>query len=220
MKNKKKIILIIIASLLLAGFLAVIGMNFFVKNKTKDRIISITEAAKLNDVDCVLVLGCQVKENGVPSHMLEDRLKSAIVLYKENPNLKIVMSGDHTGDYNEVKVMKEYAAREGVATEDIFLDHAGYCTYDSIYRMKNTFDAEKIIIISQEYHLYRALYLAEAFGIEAYGVEAVPNVYSGQIFRDIREILARIKDVFTAEFKPLPAVYGDKISLKGNGNNT
>ena len=216
----KKKLIIIILSVIAVILILVLTMNFCFTEKVKNRIIPLSEAAKISDIDCVLVLGCQVKENGVPSHMLEDRLLSAINLYKENPNLKIVMSGDHTGDYNEVKVMKEYAVKMGVNSEDIYLDHAGYSTYESIYRIKNTFDADKIIIVTQKYHLYRALYLAEAFEIEAFGVESAENTYQGQIFREIREILARIKDTYMASAKPLPEVYGDKISLKESGNKT
>ena len=127
---------------------------------------------------------------------------------------------DGRSDYNEVGTMKEYAVNEGVPSEDIFMDHAGFSTYESLYRAKEIFGADRIIIVSQEYHLYRALYIAKALGIEAYGVSADLRSYSGQYKRDLREILARNKDFILAITKPVPSVLGDSISLDGSGDVT
>ena len=175
----------------------------------------------MENIDCILVLGCGVKDNGAPSDMLRDRLNRSVDLYKNNAAPKLLMSGDHgKTNYNEVGTMKNFAVDSGIASEDVFMDHAGFSTYESIYRAKVIFGAEKIIIVSQEYHLYRALHIAESFGIEAYGVAADYHVYSGQAFREVREVLARAKDFFTSIFKPEPTYLGEFISIKGDGNLT
>ena len=172
------------------------------------------------EADCILVLGAGIKNNK-PSLMLHDRLETAISLYQQGKAKKIVMSGDH-GDkyYNKVGVMKNYAIEKGIPSNDIFMDHAGFSTYESLYRIQNIFQAKKIIIVTQDYHLYRALYIANSLGIEAKGVSATTMNYKGQITRDIREIAARCKDFFTCIKKPLPTYLGDKISLDGNGDST
>jgi len=131
------------------------------------------------------------------------------------------MSGDHgTVEYDEVNAMKQYAIEKGIDSEQIFMDHAGFSTYESIYRAKEIFGAERVVIITQEYHLYRALYIADALGLEAYGVASDQRTYSGQTMRDVREILARNKDFLTSLFKPKPTYLGETISLDGSGDVT
>jgi len=131
------------------------------------------------------------------------------------------MSGDHgTVEYDEVNAMKQYAIEKGIDSEEIFMDHAGFSTYESIYRAKEIFGAERVVIITQEYHLYRALYIADALGLEAYGVASDQRTYSGQTMRDVREILARNKDFLTSLFKPKPTYLGETISLDGSGDVT
>ena len=151
----------------------------------------------------------------------EDRLLEGISLYKNGAASKIIVSGDHGREnYDEVNAMKKFLIERGIPSEDIFMDHAGFSSYDSIYRAKEIFGAKKIIIVTQEYHLYRCLYIANALEIEAYGVASNPREYSGQIVRDIREILARNKDVIKCIFKPVPTYLGDSISVSGNGDIT
>ena len=153
--------------------------------------------------------------------MLEDRLRRSVELYYSDAAPKLLMSGDHgTVPYNEVQAMKQYALDHNVTPADIFMDHAGFSTYESIYRAKDIFQAKKIIIVTQEYHLYRALYIANALGIEAYGVNADYRNYSGQFARDIREILARNKDFLTSIFQPEPTYRGEAIPIWGDGNLT
>ena len=100
------------------------------------------------------------------------------------------------------------------------MDHAGFSTYESIYRAKEIFKAKKIIIVTQKYHLYRALYIANKLGLEAYGISADKKEYSGQIKREIREILARNKDIIQTIIKPKPTYLGEPIPVSGNGNIT
>ena len=214
-------ILILLASLAALGAAVVFGINAWVVHSGGQYILTPEEAASLSDVDCILVLGCGVWDDGRPSHMLEDRLKRGVSLYNSGAAPKLLMSGDHGREnYDEVNTMKNYAIEAGVSSEDIFMDHAGFSTYESMYRAKDIFCAEKIIIVSQQYHLYRAIYTARALGIEAYGVAADYRSYSGQLYRDIREILARDKDFFVAIFQPDYPYGGETIPVSGNGNLT
>ncbi len=215
----KKIIIIFVTTILL-GILLVFGINFYVVFSTKNQIIENIENINLQDIDCILILGAGIWEDK-PSHMLEDRLLEGISLYKNGISSKIIMSGDHgREEYDEVNIMKKFAIEKGVPSNDIFMDHAGFATYDSIYRAKEIFKSKKILIVTQEYHLHRALYIANSLGLEAYGVPSNPRKYGGQFFREIREILARNKDFVKCIFKPEPTYLGESIPVSGNGDIT
>lgn len=203
------------------GIVTVFGINAWVKGSVSERIVTQEAAAALEDVDCIVVLGCQVRDDGSPSHMLEDRLKRGVALYDLGAAPKLLMSGDHgTKEYDEVDAMKQYAVDAGVASVDVFMDHAGFSTYETVYRAKEIFGADKILIVTQEYHLYRALYIADALEIEAYGVASDYREYSGQTGRDIREVLARIKDFAMSIFQPEPTYLGETIPITGSGELT
>ena len=209
-----------IIMLILIFVVSVLAINFFVKIVTKNRILKKEEYSKLENIDCIIVLGAGIWGDK-PSPMLEDRLKEAISLYNQNISSKIIMSGDHgKEDYDEVNIMKEYAIEQGVKSEDIFMDHAGFSTYESMYRAKEVFEANKVVIVTQKYHLYRALYIAKQLGIEAYGVNSDPRKYVGEIYREAREIIARDKDFIKCIFKPQPKYLGETIPVNGNGNIT
>lgn len=213
------LIAVVVAGVLGAG--AVFGVNAWVKGSVEDRILSQQQAAELEDVDCIVVLGCWVRDDGTPSHMLEDRLKQSVALYQQGAAPKLLMSGDHgTETYDEVATMKQYALDAGIPSENVFMDHAGFSTYETIYRAKDIFCADKIIIVTQEYHLYRALYIARELGIDAYGVSADYRDYSGQFARDVREVLARVKDFGMTILKPEPTYRGETIPITGNGDAT
>lgn len=200
--------------------IAIFSLNIYVVNNTKNEIVKEENVSNIEGVDCILILGAGIWGDK-PSPMLEDRLKEGIVLYKQGTTKKIIMSGDHSReDYDEVKIMKEYAESEGVPSEDIFMDHAGFSSYDSVYRAKEIFGVQKMIIVTQKYHLYRSLYIAKKLGIEAYGIESNLRIYPGQVFREIREILARDKDYFKCIMKPEASIMGEKISLDGSGDIT
>ena len=221
--NKRiwKRLFIVLLGLALVGGIAVLGINGYVKKSTADQIITPEKAAELTDIDCLLVLGCYVHDSGRPSDMLADRLRRGIELYQSGVAPKLLMSGDHgQKDYNEVKAMKLEAMEEGVPSEDIFMDHAGFSTYESIFRARDVFAADKIIIVTQEYHLYRALHIANALGVEAYGVAADYHTYVVQAYRELREILARNKDFATSILKPEPTYLGDVIPVSGDGDLT
>lgn len=223
MKKKKILIitLIVLACFSVIGIASVFGVNAYVKHIGGKNIITPEDATELKDVDCIIVLGCQVKDNGNPSDMLADRLTRGIELYKQGAAPKIIMSGDHgQKEYDEVNTMKQVAIDADVPSNDIFMDHAGFSTYESVYRAKEIFEADKLIIVSQEYHLYRALYIAKQLGIEAYGVNSDYHTYWGQSNREAREILARCKDFVKTIFKPQPTYLGETIPVSGDGDIT
>lgn len=218
-KITKRIMIGIMIVLLLILIIA-LTINFIVIGQTKNRILTEEQAKELQDVDCILILGAGIWGEK-PSPMLEDRLLEGIDLYKNNVSNKIIMSGDHgTKEYDEVNVMKSFAIDRDVKSEDIFMDHAGFSTYESLYRAKEIFQAKKIVIVTQKYHMYRALYIAKQLGIEAYGVNSDPREYGGQSIRELREIIARDKDCIKCIFKPEPTFLGDTIPVNGNGDVT
>ena len=212
------IVLLILAVL---GIFVLALINNHVKSVAKTRILTVDEAAKLSDVDCIIVLGCQVRADGSLSDMLHDRLARGVELYHAGAAPKLLMSGDHgQDDYDEVGAMKLFAVENGVLSEDVFMDHAGFSTYETMYRAKEIFQAKKVAIVTQEYHLYRAVYIAEQLGLEAYGVSSDLQSYRGQAKRDVREVLARCKDYVMCILKPEPTYLGDAIPVLGNGDVT
>ncbi len=223
MKTAKKILRRCFVILLILGILCGIvlcGVNLHIYNRTKSRIVTSEDAAELA-ADCILVLGAGVRADGTPSHMLEDRLLTGISLYNEGVSPKLLMSGDHGRvEYDEVNTMKDFAMEKGVPSADVFMDHAGFSTYDSLYRARDIFGAERVVIVSQGYHLYRALYVAESLGLEAVGVSADLRTYHGQAMREIRELLARTKDLVYTITKPKPVFLGEPIALMGSGDVT
>lgn len=214
----KKIIKYTIFIILISVVITIL-VNIYIIFTTKSKIKDIDKINE-KDIDCIIVLGAGIRGNG-PSPMLEDRLLTSIKLYNKNLSNKIIVSGDHGRvNYDEVNVMKNYLIEKNIPSEHIFMDHAGFSTYDSIYRAKEIFKVKKAIIVTQEYHLYRALYIAKKLDIEAYGISATNRIYGNQIKRDIRELAARIKDFIKCMFKPKPKYLGDEIPVNGNGNIT
>lgn len=219
MKKAVKIIIVILVLLFVVAATAAFSVDSFLKAKAKERIITAEEATQISDADCIIVLGCRVWSDNTPSAMLSDRLKRGVELYKAGAAPKLLMSGDHgREDYDEVNVMRKYAKEEGVDSKDIFTDHAGFSTYETMYRAKEVFKAKKVIIVTQSYHLYRAVYDAEKLGLEAVGVVSYERDYdSKQPYRDVREIAARCKDFIYCIFKPKPTYLGEVIPINGDG---
>ena len=220
--QRKKWLRILLALCILGAVAvgAVLGINAYVMLSTEKQILSAEEAANY-DADCILVLGCFVKNDGTPSDMLHDRLQRGVELFEQGAGKKLLMSGDHgRAEYDEVNAMKQFAVDAGVASGDVFMDHAGFSTYESLYRARDVFTAKKIIIVTQKYHLHRALYIANKLGLEAVGVAADYRSYAGQTYRDAREILARNKDFLTGIFQPEPTYLGEIIPIFGDGDLT
>lgn len=221
--NKKvfKTAVVVFLSALLLGSALLLVCNVAVKQVGGRNMITVEQAGELEDVDCIIVLGCRVFGSGAPSNMLAARLDTGILLYDCGVAPKLLMSGDHgQREYDEVNAMKKYAVANDVESSDVFMDHAGFSTYESIFRAKEIFGIDKAVIVTQEYHLYRALYIAEKLGIEAYGVATAPEEYGGEFYRSCREVLARTKDCFSCIFLPEPTYLGDSIPISGDGNVT
>lgn len=199
--KKFMIILIIFAILIVVGVLIVFLINAYVQGYAEERIK--TNCQEVPKVDAILVLGCEVRDDGSLSLMLRDRLNKGIEAYQNEVAPKIVVSGDNRSESNtEVNVMKQYLMDNGVKEEDIIMDKAGYSTYDSMYRLKNIFGIKTCVIITQKYHLYRAIYIGGQLGVDCYGIASEGDNYYGQASRDFREVLARNKDFVKCLFKP------------------
>ena len=153
--------------------------------------------------------------------MLEERLNRGIEVYKTGCADRILMSGDHgRTEYDEVNVMKDFAVGKGAVAEEVFMDHAGFSTYESMYRAKDVFQVKKVVIVTQKYHLYRAIYNARRLGLDAYGVAADGQYnYSLPVrtFNNARESLARCKDFLWCIFKPEPTYLGEVIPISSSG---
>ncbi len=217
-KKVTKSIINVICIISIICILIVCMLNEYVISSTKKQFFK--EDQIYEQIDCILVLGAGVKE-GKPTPMLKDRLDKAIELYQKGYTDKIIMSGDHgREDYDEVNVMKKYAIEKGVPSSAIFMDHAGFSTYDSIYRAKEIFEVKKMFVVTQEYHLYRALFIAKFLELDAIGVPTEYIPYKGQSYRDFRELLARNKDLLKSLTKPPSTYLGKTIPVTGDGNIT
>lgn len=204
---------------LIVGILLFAAINGFIIIYASRYILTPEEAAEKH-VDCALVLGAQVWSTGLSS-MLEDRVLTGIDLYQSGATDRLLMSGDHgREDYDEVNSMKRYAVEKGVPADNIFMDHAGFSTYESAYRAKAVFEVDSAFIVTQQYHLYRAVFLARVMGIDAYGVAADRRDYLNDLYNNVRESLARVKDFFMAIFRPEPTYLGDAIPIWGSGSLT
>lgn len=170
--------------------------------------------------DCIIVLGAKVKSDGQPSSVLYDRCKVGVDAYKAGLSQRMLLSGDHgQQDYNEVQSMLNTCVELGVPKESIFLDHAGFSTYDTLVRAKEVFGAEKVLIVTQEFHQFRALYIAQSLGLEAYGFSSDLREYGPRtrFMSTVREMPARIKSIFSVSMKVKPKYLGDPIDLNGSG---
>ncbi len=197
-----------------------VTLNLVVCLSSRNRMRSIEDSLNSNDYQCIIVLGCGVW-GSTPTPLLSDRLDAAIALYKAGVAPKILMSGDHgQSNYDEVNVMRNYALEHGIPSEDIFLDHAGFSTYETMYRANAVFGISKAVVVTQKYHLYRALYDAKALGIQADGTIAVGHRFMSQLIWDVRECAGRCKDFIWCLLKPLPTYLGEVIDITGNGEVT
>lgn len=221
-KSKVKSIIKNVAIILLA-FIVTISITPFIINfwvvKTTEAYICSPDNPLLTSKNpqCILVLGAGLNYDGSPSPMLKDRLDTGISLYNKGVAPKLLLSGDHGKEYyDETNSMKNYCLEQGVPLEDIFLDYAGFSTYESIVRAQKVFQVESMVIVTQEYHQYRALYTAHKLDINAYGVSASQREYAGQSLRDQREFFARNKDFLQSLYWPDPSYLGQAIPITGD----
>lgn len=161
------------------------------------KAVTLEAAETPGKYDAIIVLGCSVDRAQNPSPMLQYRLDRALELYQAGAASRILVSGDLTeGDYDEVSVMKNYLAARGVPDAQILTDGQGYSTYESIYRAATEYQIHRPIIVTQQYHLYRALYIADTWDMQAAGVKADDSGFSfRKVFRLIREWFACLKDI-------------------------
>ncbi len=212
-------VLLGLAVLCAAAFLAV---NIIVIDLSEQYICGTDGIESLKEADCVLVLGSLVYDDASLSPILADRVKTAIDIYKAGKAHKLLLSGDHgQKNYDEVNAMMEYAISRGVPKEDIFLDHAGFSTYESVYRARDVFLVQSAIIVTQKFHLPRAVYTARALGLEAYGVDSDLRRYADELYNNTRESLARVKDfLYVNIFLPEPKYLGEAIPIYGESGAT
>ncbi|MBX3188842.1 MAG: YdcF family protein [Labilithrix sp.] len=171
--------------------------------------------------DCALVLGAGVRDDGAPSDVLRDRLDEALALYRAGRVARIVVSGDHmTPDYDEPNAMRLYLEAHGVPPEAIFMDHAGFDTYSSVWRVRHVFGASRVVVVTQRFHLARAVWVARALGLEAEGSPADRRAYHGLAWLHAREIVSRTKAIVDVTFGRRPRHAGPRIDLRGDGRVT
>ena len=220
-KIMKRIKNIVITLLVIAAVAAigVFAIDFRVSWVGRKYILS---PEKVTESDAIIVLGAYVYPNGRLSDMLKDRVDTGLELYNNGKSKKLLLSGDHgKTTYDEVNGMKNYVISKGIKAEDIFMDHAGFSTYETMYRARDVFKAKKVIIVTQEYHLKRAVYIARSLGMDAYGVAADKRNYRGMAMYKVREVLARCKAFLNVNItKPKPTFLGDPIPITGDGRVT
>ncbi len=216
----RRILRTIILTLLFCVII-VVGVDAWVGLTTEGQTFAIDQVPII-ETDAVLVLGARVNPGGSPSVMLEDRLYGALAVYQAGAANKILVSGDHGSKYyNEVRSMKDWLVDRGVPEEDIFMDHAGFSTYESIYRARDVFQVRSLVISTQGYHLHRALYTAKGLGMQAWGVKSDRHVYPNMPKYRAREVLARLKDFVYVHFlKPEPTFLGTPYPIQGDGRST
>ncbi len=218
MKNKKRFFMFAII-VVIFGVLSIFIINRYVKTSGSKYIIS--NINKIPKIYSVLVLGAHVYKDGTLSPVLEDRVLSAYNLYKKGIVKRFLVSGDHgSPTYDEVKAMKAFLIKKGVKAEDVFTDHAGFRTYDSVIRAKKVFKINNLIIVTQKYHLSRAIYIARKNGMVAYGYPADRREYLNIRAYKVREFFARIKAYIDVFFNKSPKFLGPEIDIRGDSNKS
>ena len=230
MKRLSKAVIIAAAVLVVALVLCAASVYLINKGMIRDGVretattqsepkikISKSEADRIKELEpeCAIVLGAGIRDKETPTMMLKDRLDMAVALYKKKLVPKLLLTGDNgQKEHNEIHVMLKYCLDAGVPEEDIFCDHAGFSTYESMYRADYIFGVKRAVIVTQYYHLFRALFLADQFGIDALGAASdQQQPYPFQEPRNQREVLARVKDFFMVRWKPEPTYLGEKIPI-------
>ncbi len=198
---------------------AIFILSGHVKSSTKEQ--TYTTISSVPKVYTAIVLGASVRPNGDLSTMLEDRVSSALALYEAGKVSRFLLSGDNgTTSYNEPKAMQQYLINKGVPQEDIFLDYAGFDTYDSMYRASAVFNVKEAIIVTQKFHLPRALFIANRLGLNYYGFIGDKHLYQRENANKRRELLANVKAYLELGIHKKPTYLGDKIPIDGPPQST
>lgn len=211
--SRKWVWLVLLIIALIGAFMLLANMSVLSSGKK----FVYTESNNIPKAQVGLILGAKVYSDGRLSQMMQDRADTAIGLYKSGKVEKLLMSGDHgTVGYDEVNTVKEYLLNKGVKPEDLFLDHAGFDTYDSVYRARDVFRVKSMTIVTQKFHLPRAVYLARALGMEANGIVADQREYLGMFWNESREMVARSKAFLDILTGAKPKFLGDEIPIEGD----
>ncbi|MCK4635469.1 MAG: YdcF family protein [Candidatus Moranbacteria bacterium] len=200
-----------------ASFIFLIGINFYIIKSTQDQIYFNQD--NLPEYQTALLLGAKVYDDGTLSFIMQDRADTAIEIYNLGKVEKILVSGDHgTTGYDEVNTVKNYLVKKGIPEKDIFTDHAGFDTYDSVYRAKNIFEVRSMIIVTQEFHLPRAIYIANSLGVESVGI--VADKRRSFLINYLRENVARIKAFLNVVFGAESEFLGERIPITGESKES
>jgi len=215
--NIKNILLLYFPLSVVCGITFLVLINSYIVYTTESLIKQ--NLNKLKPVQAVIILGAGVYNNNRVSSVMYDRLTKGAELYKHKIVRKILVSGDHgRKNYDEVNTAKYWLMKMGVPEKDIFTDHAGFSTYDTLFRAKDIFQVDSAIVVTQKFHLPRAVYLARQKGINVQGYTADRRVYKYQTYYWFRESLARLKDFIKINvFYPDPKYLGKPIPIEGDG---
>ena len=217
MKKIKKVILpVIILCLIAVTIIWVTNSNV----KAKTEAVIYTNLADMPKTKVAIIFGAGINGNK-PSRYLKDRLDAGIALYKNNKVDKILLSGDNGRDeHDELTVMKLYCYENGVDTNKIYIDYAGFDSYSTMYRAKHIFKVDTAILVSQKYHLNRCVYIGDKLGVKSYGYSANRGVYPGYKYYSFREKLSITKSVFDVMRNRKPKYSGETVDVNGKSNYT
>ncbi len=205
---------ILIAALALAAALLCVSLFAIFTTRSLVRSAELVPATQ-----AALVPGAALKKDKTPSVVLAQRADKAIELYRGGKVAKILVTGDNsTLSHDEVSSVRRYLTLRGVAPEDIFLDHAGFDTYSSMYRARDVFAVQSLTVVSQRYHLPRALFIANKLGLTAYGVDASQG--EPYFYYALREIPATAKAAFDILLRREPKFLGPQHPITGDGRET
>ena len=195
---------------------AILLINLVVHSSTKAYLYNTVADAPV--AQAALIPGAAILKDRSLSPVFRDRVDMAIRLYEAKKISKILVSGDNsTVSHNEVNPVRLYLISKGVPDQDIFLDHAGFDTYSTMYRARDIFGVSSVLITTQSFHLPRAVYIARQLGIEAYGVNADAGHYL--LSNYIREVFADEKAVLDLILHAKPKYLGEAIPITGDGRN-
>ncbi len=213
----KKIFLFV--GIIVVPVFAVLAINFYIDSKSSAYIFQDTN--DLPEAEVALILGAKVFQQGTMSGMLQDRVDTAIDLYEKDKVKKILVSGDHGREnYDEVNTIKNFLLKKGIKSENIFLDHAGFDTYDSLYRAKEIFEVRSVIAVTQNFHLSRTVYIGKELDLEIYGLSADRHSYANIDYNESREVLSKVKAFFDINFHAKPKFLGEKIPISGDSKKS
>jgi len=204
------------------GVLLIITINGYIVLSSKDYVVK--DETQLSNAPVAIILGASVHGNNL-SLILEDRVKEGIKLYENGKVDKLLLSGDHGAvDYDEVNSMRLYILNQSsmVSPTDLFMDHAGFDTYDSMYRAKEIYGVDQMIIVTQSFHINRAVYIARSLGMNAIGLAVDDSKYNLGLRAkwEFREVFSRIKAFLDVTFHAEPAYLGDAYNINGDGQST